>query len=75
MSALESVGIDQMPALSLEDRRDTLAHRLNTGFDTIERANQQGRDTTHWEAAWIRLLAEYEEICDQIARRPLSRTY
>ncbi len=75
MSALESAGIDQIPALSLEDRRDTLAHRLNAGFDTIERANQQGNDTAHWEAAWIRLLAEYEEICDQIARRPLSRTY
>lgn len=70
MTALEATIMEQIPVVSLEIRRDTLAARLDTGFDKIEEATRQGKDTTRWEDAWTRLLSEYEGICDQINDRP-----
>jgi hypothetical protein len=69
MAALETTTIQQIPAVSLEQRRDTLAARLETGFQKIEQAENAGTDTTRWEQAWLRLLKEYELICDQLDSR------
>jgi hypothetical protein len=66
MAALETTTIEQIPAVSLEQRRDTLAARLETGFQKIEQAEKAGTDTARWEQAWLRLLREYEMICDQL---------
>jgi hypothetical protein len=73
MTHLETTYVDTMPPVSLEQRRDTLAARLDTGFEKIEQAERAGTDVKRWEDAWLRLLAEYEDICDQIAGRPLAR--
>jgi hypothetical protein len=64
--------IDHAGIVSLETRRDTLAARLETGFNKIEEAERAGQDITRWEQAWNRLLTEYEDVCNQIARRPQS---
>jgi hypothetical protein len=71
MATVESTIIEQIPVLSLEQRRDTLAARLEMGFEKIEQAEREGQDTARWEQAWLRLLEEYEGICDQIAARPV----
>jgi hypothetical protein len=67
------VAIDQsieMPhVFSLEDRRDTLYARLERGFETIAQAEAEGKDVSGWEQAWVRLLREYEAVCDQIRGR------
>ncbi|MEX2425728.1 MAG: hypothetical protein WD401_03100 [Thermomicrobiaceae bacterium] len=72
MTYLETTIVDQMPPMSLEQRRDTLYSRLDAGFDKIEQAQKSGLDVSRWEEGWQRLLTEYEEICDQIARRPVA---
>jgi hypothetical protein len=74
MTHIEATIIDHVPPASLEERRDTLASRLDTGFDTIEQARNQGKDIERWEQGWLKLLREYEEVCDQIASRPLAST-
>jgi hypothetical protein len=74
MTHIEATIADHAIPVSLEERRDTLASRLDTGFDKIEQARMQGKDTERWEQGWLKLLREYEEICDQIATRPLART-
>ena len=65
--------VDHAGFVSLETRRDTLAARLDTGFDKIEEAAKAGHDVTRWEQGWRRLLDEYETICDQIARQSERR--
>jgi hypothetical protein len=67
--SLDTLSLDQMPAVSLEERRDTLYARLDSGFDKIEQAMQAGEDVTRWEHGWERLLREYEHVCEQIAAR------
>jgi hypothetical protein len=74
MTAIETTTIQHIPAVSLEERRDMLAARLETGFQKIEQAERIGTDTTRWEHAWMRLLNEYEQICDQIQSRPARRS-
>lgn len=70
MTAIETTSIQQIPAVSLEERRDILAARLETGYQKIEEAVNGGADTVRWEQAWLRLLKEYEQVCDQIRSRP-----
>jgi hypothetical protein len=72
MATVESTIIEQIPVLSLEQRRDTLAARLEMGFEKIEQAEREGKDTVRWEQAWLQLLKEYEGVCDQIASRPVK---
>ncbi len=66
---LETMTIGEMPAVSLEERRDTLYARLDAGYARIQSAIERGEDVHRWEQGWMRLLHEYEEICDQIDRR------
>ncbi len=74
MIELESTGvIDHAGIMSLETRRDTLAARLDAGFDTIEQAEKDGQDVTRWEQGWHRLLQEYVDVCDQIEQRSERR--
>jgi hypothetical protein len=62
----------EAPPVSLEDRRATLSRRLDIGFGKIEEAARQGQDIARWEKAWLELLAEYEDVCDQLASRLAS---
>lgn len=65
--------VDHAGFVSLETRRDTLAARLDTGFDKIEEAERAGHDVTRWEQGWHQLLHEYEDICDRLARQSERR--
>lgn len=48
-------------------RRAALERRLEDGYRRIETALGEGADTESWETFWLRLLAEYEAVCDQAA--------
>lgn len=50
----------------LKADRDELVSRLRSGAIQIEEARSAGADVSRWESFWLRLLSEYEEICDQI---------
>jgi hypothetical protein len=52
----------------LTRRREALARRLEDGFCRIDQTAAQGRDVADWEAFWIGLLHEYEQVCDEIER-------
>ena len=55
-------------AKTLSDRRDSLFARLEEGYGRIERGLDEGRDITTWEDLWLRLLDEYEAVCEQLQR-------
>jgi hypothetical protein len=50
----------------LEEQRDQLYERLDTGFARIDAAQARGRDVSEWEILWVSLLAQYESVCRQI---------
>jgi hypothetical protein len=50
----------------IADRRRVLAHRLDDGYRRIDEALRDGADVDAWEEFWIRLLQEYEEVCDEL---------
>lgn len=52
----------------LEWRRESLAQRLEDGYRRIEQAIAAGDDVAEWERFWIRLLREYEAICDTLQK-------
>jgi hypothetical protein len=54
-------------AVDIEQRRDSLARRLDDGHDRIKQAIAEGSDVTAWEEFWIDLLREYEAVCDELA--------
>lgn len=49
-----------------EQRRAALLMRLEDGYQQIEQALQDGKDVTRWEELWLKLLDEYERICDSL---------
>lgn len=51
-----------------EDRRSLLERRLEDGYRRIDEAVADGQDVAEWERFWIRLLREYEAICDDLGR-------
>lgn len=51
----------------LEKRASVLYLRLEDGYARIERALDDGQDTTKWEELWKRLLREYEQVCDLLS--------
>lgn len=57
----------------LEDRRDELYRRLETGYERIETALTEGKDITDWEALWHQLLQDYEKVCDELAAAPAEQ--
>lgn len=52
---------------SIVERRESLARRLDDGYDRIEQAAAAGTDVAAWEDFWIDLLREYEAVCDELA--------
>ncbi|HYI93433.1 MAG TPA: hypothetical protein VEX68_07810 [Bryobacteraceae bacterium] len=44
-----------------------LERRLEDGYARIEDARLEGINTSDWEEFWIKLLREYEEICNKLA--------
>ena len=50
----------------LDARRRSLEHRLDDGYQRIDQAALTGSDVTDWESFWIRLLAEYEDVCREL---------
>ncbi len=46
--------------------REILARRLDDGYDRIEQATIHGQDVAQWETFWLRLLDEYEAVCQRI---------
>jgi hypothetical protein len=69
MITLEASIIDPIPETSLEERRDRLHARLDAGYRKIDKAIEAGEDVSRWEQGWLKLLREYEYVCDQIAMR------
>lgn len=54
----------------LAAQRDELYERLMRGVAVIEQARDEGKDPAlieRWEVAWLKLLAEYERVCDELA--------
>ncbi len=49
----------------LGTRRRALERRLDDGFRRIEGALDEGADVGAWEEFWLRLLNEYESVCDE----------
>jgi hypothetical protein len=47
----------------LTARRESLARRLEDGYQRIDEAALAGADVVEWETFWIRLLHEYEGVC------------
>lgn len=47
-------------------RRRTLEQRLDDGYRRIEHALRAGDDIEAWEDFWLRLLHEYESVCDEL---------
>ena len=50
----------------LDDRRSSLARRLDDGYRRIDQASLAGSNVTEWESFWIRLLGEYEDVCREL---------
>lgn len=48
-------------------KRNSLVSRLENGSHQIEQLRQVGEDVTQWEAFWVRLLRQYEQVCDELA--------
>lgn len=46
------------------DEVQVLAQRLERGWTMIERRQQAGQDVTTLERHWLRLLDEYEQLCN-----------
>lgn len=57
-------------------RRDTISHliaqrnslvdRLETGSRQIEQMRMAGENVEQWERFWVRLLHQYEQLCDRL---------
>ena len=52
----------------LDARRRTLEDRLDDGYQRIDQAPLSGADVSEWESFWLRLLAEYEDLCRELDR-------
>ena len=50
----------------LDRRRQSLARRLEDGYQRIDQAIATGADVAAWETFWIDLLREYESVCDEL---------
>ncbi len=56
----------------IHTRRLVLQRRLEDGYRRIDQALAQGEDIGTWEAFWIRLLHEYESVCDEVADESMA---
>jgi hypothetical protein len=53
---------------ALTEKREALDKRLVDGSQKIADAEAENRDVSSWEAFWLTLLAEYESVCDDLAK-------
>jgi hypothetical protein len=51
---------------SVERSTTALAERLEDGYRRIDEAERCGADVSAWEAFWLKLLHEYELLCDEL---------
>ena len=58
----------------LTEQQETLIQRLNAGYDKIEEASQQGKDTYRLEQFWLGLLEEYEAVVTELNKQPDTTT-
>jgi hypothetical protein len=62
---------DHPTARDLEVELEVLERRLREGEDWVRRGREAGEDphlVERWEAAWIKLLRQYELLCDRRQR-------
>ena len=52
----------------VDDEATVLLKRLEDGYEKIEQAQANGRDTAFLEEFWINLLHEYEAVCDELQK-------
>jgi len=57
--------MSESPA-NLIAQRDELVQRLIDGDQRIKLGRRNGSDTGKWETGWIRLLRDYEQICQSL---------
>jgi hypothetical protein len=63
--------LDKFPTPQTEEllsQAATLERRLEDGYRRIELAVREGKDVSAWETFWIRLLHDYEALCDGVAQ-------
>ncbi len=53
---------------AIDERKMVLMQRLDDGYFRIEMALNNGDDVAAWEAFWIDLLHEYENLCESLER-------
>lgn len=61
---------DLNPPIDIASRRGDAAQllrRLEDGYARIDEARRSGIDTRTWEDFWVKLLHEYEALCDELA--------
>lgn len=61
----------KVPGLKVVERASeqsaaALAERLEDGYRRIDEAERRGADITAWEEFWLKLLHEYEVLCDEL---------
>lgn len=54
--------------MTKSDEITKLAERLEDGYARIDEAQRQGNygDFAKWESFWMKLLKEYELLCDEL---------
>jgi hypothetical protein len=69
MGAVQMAKRRQLVTLKpVEDEASVLLKRLEDGYEKIEVAQANGRDTAFLEEFWINLLHEYEAVCDELQK-------
>ncbi|MDP9352155.1 MAG: hypothetical protein M3P51_11510 [Chloroflexota bacterium] len=53
-------------------QRNSLVARLETGSRQIEQMRASGESTEQWERFWVRLLHQYEQVCDKLVQQETS---
>jgi hypothetical protein len=53
---------------------ETLRARLEAGYAKIDEGMRQDQNTEPWVDFWLRLLREYEELCDQMTQGQIDWT-
>ena len=47
-------------------QRNSLVSRLESGSKQIEEMRAAGENVEQWESFWLRLLRQYEQVCDKL---------
>ncbi len=55
-------------------KRNELVTRLESGSRQIEEMRASGQNVDEWERFWIRLLGQYEQVCDRL-KEPEDRQH